>query len=124
MSVSREKEGEVRLGSLQTLHCTVSLPQYDIPLQVMVQWSSPTSLFNESTVEISPDENNNVYKLNLVIQSYEATDSGSYTCLALVEAIAGKAAFVLPGNSSSSLTVVATNGRPIFTHVMNNICNT
>ena len=123
MSVSREKAGEIRLGSLQKLHCTVSLPQYDIPLQVMIQWSSPTSLFNESTIEISPDEINSSYKLILVIQSYNAMDSGSYTCSTLVEAIAGKSVFVLPGNSSSSLTVVATNGRPICTHVMD-ICNT
>ena len=77
----------------------------------------------ESTIEISPDEINSSYKLILVIQSYNAMDSGSYTCSTLVETIAGKSVFVLPGNPSSSLTVVATNGRPICTHVMD-ICNT
>ena len=112
MSVSHETR-EVKIGSMQTLKCSVTiLTPVDVPARLTLIWRSPSSVHNDSTTSISgPEEQYNEHSLYLVLDSYNYTDSGVYTCTTAMDSAAG-GYFVQSGVSSSMLTLVAANGMP------------
>lgn len=114
MNVSRETEGEIQLGSAQLLKCSVTVWKVDIPVTVTLQWSSLTSLLNESTISIPRRQGqyNNLY-LTLVFDSYHFYDSGAYICTALVAPAANSSAIV-QARVSSTIVLSATDGMSFY----------
>ena len=116
MTVSRETKEEVQIGSIQTLNCSVIVQSVDISVRLTIEWSSRASVLNESTIILSGTKENKDtdYYLALVFDSYKYNDTGTYVCTAFVVPTADMSTVVETGNSSSSLSLVASNGMYVF----------
>lgn len=116
VEVSREKEGEIQIGSAQVLKCNVTVQKVNIPTILTVTWKLHSSLLNKSRIPISETTKELNHSLTLEFESYQLNDSGIYTCIALVMPSADTSAIVEGGMSSSMIALNATSGKSPFFH--------
>lgn len=116
VEVSREKEGEIQIGSAQVLKCNVTVQKVNVPTILTVTWKLYSSLLNESRIPISEATKELNHSLTLELESYQLNDSGIYTCIALVMPSADTSAIVEGGMSSSMIALNATSGKSPFFH--------
>ena len=115
VSVSRETEGDVRVGSEQTLKCIVTKPKLDVPVKLIISWIHYNITLNGRVTEISEFDERNVYHLELTLTSFNYTMAGVYSCVAREEAgNEATARFVKSATLSSTLTLTAKDCK--FSH--------
>ena len=122
VSVSRETEGDVRVGSNQTLKCIVTKPKLDVPVKPIISWIHYNITLNGSVTEISEFDERNVYHLELTLTSFNYTMAGVYSCVAREEAgNEATARFVKSATLSSTLTLTAKDCK-VFTPNISFLC--
>ena len=106
-------EGEVTVGSDQTLQCSVSLAEIDVPVKLTLSWTfSNNNTLNETSIELSQVNELDTYYLDLYLYSLNYSQTGAYSCVAKVETSdAAVTEFVKPATSLSVLTVTAAGGK-------------
>ena len=119
VSVSRETERDVRVGSNQTLKCIVTKPKLDVPVKLIISWIHYNIILNGSVTEISEFD---VYHLELTLNSFNYTTAGVYSCVAHEEASnEATTHFVKSATSSSTLTLTAKDCK-VFTPNISFLC--
>ena len=118
MSVSRETEGDVRVGSNQTLKCIVTKPKLDVPVKLIISWIHYNITLNGSVTEISEFD---VYHLELTLNSFNYTMAGVYSCAHEEASNEATTHFVKSATSSSTLTLTAKDCK-VFTPNISFLC--
>ena len=104
VTVSRVTEGEIEIGSRQTLNCSATIEKLDVPVTITLQWRLHSLVLNESIV--SGHLRN--HDLSLVLDSYNYNTSSSYVCTVYVHTTVNSTAI-----AERAIVLRATNGRSI-----------
>ena len=110
-SASRITQGEIRVGSVQTMKCRVTIGKMDIPVRLTLSWRFSNATLNQSVTELPVSNKASSYYLDHVVDPFNYTETGVYSCMAHVEAAdEATAVFVKSAASFSTLTLTVSDG--------------